>query len=80
MSTYITQVLIAVDQLGNALLAGWADETLSSRSYRQNKKMRWRIMEKVINTIFFFQPDHCRQAYEAEINRKQTFPLPENRV
>jgi len=27
----VKQILIAVDQLGNALLGGWADETLSSR-------------------------------------------------
>lgn len=79
MANYVTQVLIAVDQLANALLAGWADETLSSRSYRQNHKKRWAVMEKIINIIFFFQSDHCRKAYEAEINRKQTFPLPENR-
>lgn len=79
MPAYVQQVLIAVDQLGNALLGGWADETLSSRTYRQNSKKRWKIMEKIINFLFFFQPDHCRKAYEAEINRKQTFPLPENR-
>lgn len=79
MANYIEQVLVAIDQLGNALLGGWADETLSSRSHRQNSKLRWHIMEKIINTLFFFQKDHCRKAYESEIHRKQTFPLPENR-
>ena len=52
MSNYSIQVLIAVDQLANAVLAGWADETLSSRSHRQNHKKRWAFMEKVINTIY----------------------------
>lgn len=72
---YVVQVLIAVDQLGNTLLGGWADETLSSRSYRLHDKKVWFVAEKVINLMFFFQKDHCRQAYEAELNRKQTFSL-----
>lgn len=72
---YVIQVLIAVDQLGNSLLGGWADETLSSRSYRLHNKKIWFVAEKVINLMFFFQKDHCRQAYESELNRKQTFTL-----
>lgn len=79
MASYVTQVLVAIDQLANALLAGWADETLSSRAHRQRHKTRWAIMEKIINLLFFFQPDHCRVAYEAEITRRQTFPLPADR-
>ena len=31
---YIRFVLIAIDQLANAVLGGYADETLSSRIYR----------------------------------------------
>ena len=72
---YVIQVLIAVDQLANSVLGGWADETLSSRSYRLHDNKVWFIAEKVINTLFFFQKDHCRMAYEAELNRKQTFSL-----
>jgi len=72
---YIVQVLIGIDQLGNAIFGGWADETLSSRSYRLHHKKGWLIAEKFINTLFFFEKDHCRMAYEAELNRKQTFTL-----
>lgn len=74
--SYIVQLAVAVDQLGNALLGGYADETLSSRAYRQNHKRRWAVVEKVINTIFFFQKDHCYKAYLAELDRRQTFPKP----
>ena len=35
--TYGKAVLIAADQLVNALLAGWPDETLSSRAFRWEK-------------------------------------------
>ena len=63
---YFHQLLIAVDQLINAALAGLADETLSSRAYRSQHKKRWLIAVKVINGIFFWQENHCRDAYKFE--------------
>ena len=68
-------VIVAVDQLFNALLGGGADETLSSRTYRRaeldrNPKQRWRVAYRVINGIFF-DCNHCKTAYESELNRKQ---------
>ena len=35
--TYMEGVLIALDQLFNALVGGWPDETLSSRCWRWSK-------------------------------------------
>jgi len=32
------QILIAVDQLANAVIGGWADETLSSRAWGREQK------------------------------------------
>ena len=32
------QILIAVDQLANAVIGGWADETLSSRAWREDRR------------------------------------------
>lgn len=53
------QVFIACDQLLNAILGGWADETLSARAYRlafraytQDEITRWVYAEKVINWLF----------------------------
>lgn len=70
-------VMIALDQLANALLAGWPDETLSSRAYRCGEldltpKRRWVIARLVIDLIFFWQPNHCEQAYQSEIRRKHS--------
>ena len=31
------QILIAIDQLANAVIGGWADETLSSRAWREDR-------------------------------------------
>jgi hypothetical protein len=69
------QILIAVDQLANALLAGMADETLSARTWRNRDsgKRRWRFALVVINTLFG-DDDHCRDAFEAERTRRQLPP------
>lgn len=64
---YLHQLAIALDQLLNALLAGWADETLSSRAYRCRDVRRWRIVMRVIDGLFFWQDGHCKKAYEVEL-------------
>lgn len=63
----LLSIAIAFDQLLNAILAGWPDETLSSRAYRMDgEKRRWTIARKVIGGIFFWQDEHCRMSFEAE--------------
>jgi hypothetical protein len=66
---YILQVLIALDQLVNALLGGWADETLSSRAWRTSK-----TLARVIDTILWFDKDHCFESYVSEQLRTQLPP------
>ena len=67
-------VLTAVTQLLNALLGGYPDETTSSRAHRKQGKRRWKIARGLINAVFFWQDDHCRQAYEAEVTYRQMPP------
>lgn len=70
---YIHQLSIAVDQLFNTLLAGYADETLSARAYRgSNKKKRWNVIMRAINMVFFWQPNHCYRAYRAEVLKRHS--------
>lgn len=67
------QILIALDQLINALIGGTADETLSARSYRAHRdgKLFGKITMPVINALFFWQgPDHCFHAYRKEHERQ----------
>lgn len=69
------QILIAFDQLINALLWGYADETLSARAYRHaeiKKDRQWPM--KLINGLFFWQENHCEQAYMSEIERAHLPP------
>lgn len=63
---YGKSVLIALDQLANALLDGWPDETLSSRAWRweQNGIRSW--PRRIIDVLFFFDPEHCRESFESE--------------
>lgn len=71
---YFKNVLISVDQLGNAICGGDPDNTISARvgyfsqADRSVKKWYWKALEKIIN--FTFWPvdgeNHCQEAFEAD--------------
>ena len=65
------QVLIAIDQLINTLIGGYADETLSSRAYRHKKDGSRSWPAWIIDHLFFWQCEHCKAAYESELKRTQ---------
>lgn len=78
VKAYLHQLGIGIDQLANTLTGGWADETLSARVYRhvlQNTppSLRWRVLHKVIDGLFFWQHEHCKRAF---INESQRTQLP----
>lgn len=70
MTTYVMKVLIAFDQLANAVRGGHPDETLSAAAHRRHVagKSGWR---NLINALFWWQEDHCRDAHTSELQRKQ---------
>jgi hypothetical protein len=70
---YVKRVLIAIDQLFNALVFGQPDETLSARAYRL-KDEGWWLAYVGINGLFFWQKNHCKGSYMSEVLRKH---LPE---
>jgi len=65
----MNQLLIAIDQTINAALLGWADETLSSRCYRLSRDGKRQWPRVIIDRIFFWQLEHCKQSYESERKR-----------
>lgn len=69
----IKQILIAIDQLFNTLTGGYADETLSSRAWRlyARNKLSGRILKPLIDTLFFWQKDHCYNSFLSEVERRQ---------
>lgn len=75
LKRYGYHVIIAIDQLFNALTGSAADETLSSRTYRgavltEQPKKRWRVLYRLINGLFF-DANHCKASYESELSGKQ---------
>lgn len=68
----LKQILIAIDQLGNALAGGWADETLSARLWRcwlqgTTGPAGWQF----VDAIFFWESNHCYQSWRSEVDRAQ---------
>lgn len=64
------KLLIALDQLLNVLLLGSPDETLSARAFRcRYWSVPWFWLWKAIDTLFFWEPQHCEAAYRNEVAR-----------
>ena len=60
---YIFNVAAALSQLLNAVVfLGDCNETVSGRCYRE--KRTWAV--KLIDTLFFFQPEHCLHSHLAD--------------
>lgn len=64
---------VAIDQLINTCIGGYADETLSSRAHRRQLRGKPSVAY-IIDHIFFWQTNHCQEAYESELNRMQYPP------
>lgn len=64
------QILIAIDQLANTVIGGWADETLSSRAWREER----RVLIVFIDGLFFWEENHCEASYISERERIQLPP------
>ena len=78
MKQYILNNLIAIDQLGNTLIGGYPDETISSRAYRADVggRVAGKIFRPVIDWIFarLGDHDHCHKAFQSEVFRFQQSP------
>jgi len=61
---YIFNILIAIDQLANALIGGDPDETISSRCGKyKNKCILCKILCKILDKIDY---RHCEEAIEPD--------------
>lgn len=45
---------------------GYADITLSARAYLWEQESKFKWLRKVIDIIFFWQKEHCKDAWETE--------------
>ena len=76
MKRRLLNILIALDQLVFSLITlghSSPDETISAGAYRMEiqRKVMGFVLRPVIDTLFWFDPDHCRKAYISEFRRIQ---------
>ena len=76
MKRRILNLLIAFDQFVWVLLTlgnGSPDETISAASWRmeQQEKVMGKVLRPLIDKLFWFDPDHCKSAYNAEFRKLQ---------
>lgn len=75
MLTFIKKFLISIDQLANTMLGGDEDNTLSSRSFiqAQTGKKRWVLMRKFVDTLLWFDDNHCEESFVNEYEKRLAF-------
>lgn len=78
MIAYLKNVIIAVDQLINALFGGWVDETMSSQAWRWSRDGVRHWPRRMIDALFWWdrkgQTRHCELSYNSEQLRLQCPP------
>ena len=63
ITKYFWNLLIALDQLANTILAGDPDETISSRAAKAaRRKKRWGCI--LCQVLDWFDKDHCLKSIE----------------
>lgn len=72
----LKNIMIAIDQLIWTIITfgkGCPDETMSAAAYRleQQGKIQGKVFRPVIDFLFFFDNNHCKESYFSEINKKQ---------
>jgi hypothetical protein len=76
---WLKQVAVAFDQFLNAIIGGWADETLSARCWRLRHVPGWNVARFVVDLVLFFDRGHCEASYRSEVLRLQSPPETRNK-
>ena len=67
MKRYIRNILIALDQLGGAILLGDPDETISSRLGKLERDGKANVFTRALCRFFdLFDKGHCAKSIEAD--------------
>ena len=82
MRTYLHNLLVACDQLVNALMGGWPDETLSSRCWRWHLYGVRSWSCRLVDMLFWWDHKqcngrtlrHCELSWESERDGRQLPP------
>ena len=76
MKRRFINILIALDQFLYVLITlgnGAPDETMSAAAWRMERAGKWqgKLFRLLIDRLFWFDPDHCQKAFQAELFRLQ---------
>ncbi|MFC4518622.1 hypothetical protein [Cupriavidus pinatubonensis] len=73
MKRYIWNLLIAIDQFGNAVAGGDPDETISSRAGKAMREgKRWGCL--LCRLLNWFERDHCAKSIEPDEGDRAVVP------
>ncbi len=67
---YLRNLLISVDQLGNTILGGDPDETISSRAAKRANRRGWKLLARILEII---DPGHLAKAREDDEGQNGSF-------
>lgn len=68
LRAYCVRVAVLLSQATNCvLLFGHPDQTVSARAFANRHRPAWGAVYRTINAVFFWQADHCRNSFEADI-------------
>ena len=68
MRKYIKNVLVAIDQLANAMIGGDPDETISSRAAKRQDIWYWKVLGFILETV---DPGHLKRSIEKDEGKDQ---------
>jgi hypothetical protein len=72
MLSYFIRIATLISQAFNTIfLLGIPDMTVSARCYLNKDKPYWRVAYKYINKVFFWQKNHCKESFDADIKYAQ---------
>lgn len=71
MSGYVKRILLGLDQWGNTIIGGYADESISARAGRNKHKWYWKPLVWVLNKL---DPGHTDRAVRNEVCEKHQDP------
>ena len=65
---YLIRIATLISQAINTIvLNGTPDMTVSARCYINRHKPVWGVAYKVINKLFWFQENHCKESFDEDI-------------
>ena len=65
MFNYFFNIAIAFDFLINAIIGGYAGETISARAWREKRT----YLIKFLDSVFFWDKDHCEETFKWQLDR-----------